>query len=218
MDFKKEEANPKESFRKRLDNFLYHYKYHVIAGFLIILLASSLIYTIIEGQIEKMKEAKKPEADIEIMLFGDYKDDDLSPFKKKVKEMFPDWRQIDIELVYAPDNAYSQVDMAAMQKNQITMAEAKPDIYIFDFYHFNKFIENGPFLALDQYENVKKDDPLFYQKKDDEQKHLYGIDITNNDLFSGLQIASAEKVAVIRTNSKNHENALAFIDKIIKKR
>lgn len=214
-----EKTKPKESFRKKADNFFYHYKYHVIFGLLLIILAGSFLYTFIGNQIGEALESGKSGADIEIMLFGDYEDEDLSPLKDKIKDLFPDWEQVDIDLVYAPSKAHSQEDMATMQKNQVTMAKAKPDLYIFDLHYFNQFLDNGPFLALDQFENIGQAEGnlQIHQQESDDREHIYGIDLTNNELFSGLKIAADEKIAVIRSKSKRKQNALALMQEVLKK-
>lgn len=195
-----------------LQNFFYHYKYHVIIGLMLIILAASFIYTIIDNQIEKAREANQPSADLDIMIFGSYETEDFSSLENKIKQRFPKWERVNVEFVYAPHAPESQLDIAAMQKSQAIIHVSKPDIYIFDPHHFYKFVESGPFLKLDPDQNEWVSERLqFYQKEDDEQGHAYGLDITGYELFDGYEIEGEEKIAVIRTDAENKENALRFL-------
>lgn len=213
----KTNPGPKSSFREKLDHFFHYYKFHVVFGVLAVLLIGSLTNSLIQGQIDKKKEANKPPADLEIMFFGSYQEDDLSSLENKIQGISPEWEHVNLELVYAPIEVNSELDIGEMQTSRVKLVTAKPDIYIFDAHHFNTFIVDALFLSLDQFENeVQTDDKwVLYQQEDDNQANIYGIDLTDHELFKGLAMASDEKIAVVRTNAINQEHALDFLSKLL---
>ncbi|MYL40691.1 hypothetical protein [Virgibacillus salexigens] len=205
-----------DTFRKRIENFSYHYKYHTIAAICLLLLVSSLGYTLIEGQIAKSNDANKAPADLDIMLFGNYQEEDFSSIEQRVQKSFPNWERIHIRLVYVPNQVNATEDMANFQQGQIAIKENKPDIYIFDLGYFKRFVEDGPFLSLEQLALPSSVTLLFHQKESDTKEHPYGLDLSDHPLFSGLAIASASKIAVIREDGDNRSHAEALFKELYK--
>lgn len=216
----KSDDSSNRSFRKKAENFFYHYKNIVIFGGILLILFGSLLYTLIDSQIEKRKEANLPPASLEVMFFGDYVDEDLALFDQKILDLFPAWDSVNSEIIYAPSDANSQMDMAAMQKSVVIMATETPDIYILDKNHYEKFMDLAPFLALDQLEeklpndNVQESHLNYFQKESDDHERLYGIDLIDHKLFKGLAMENDNKIAVILSGSENEKNALDFLLKI----
>lgn len=208
---------PKEPFKKRLGEFFYHYKTHLIFGIIGALIIGSFGYSFVNGQIEKAREANKPPAALNVMLFGNYPDEDLTLLKDRILEKFTAWNDVDIQLVYSPIETNSEMDMGAIQKSRIELATSEPDLYIFDLYHLELFMEEGVFFSLDAFKNEPHTENRWhlYQLTDDEERHIYGIDISDLDLFSVLAIEPLEKVAVMRVDAKNEANALEFLHKIL---
>lgn len=204
--------------KARLANFFYHYKYHVIFTIIALILAGSFLYTIIGNKIDRAKDAKQPPVALELMLFGDYEEEDFTALEQKLLNMFPEWDSISTILVYSPTEVDTEEKMAAVQKNQVIIQQEEPDIYIFDLYHFHKFIDNAPLLPLDELKNkANKKEEVFktHQKETDDHEHIYGVDLTNHPLFSGLQIEDKEKIAVIRTEATNKDNAWLFLSQLL---
>lgn len=208
---------PKLSFGEKVGDFFFHYKTHLLAGIIIAAIVGSLGYTLIHGQIEKRKEANRPPADLEVMLLGDYMEEDLSPLENNIQHLFPEWERIDLQLLYVPTDFNSELDMATAQKNQVTLATEKPDVYIFDQHHFDNFVKDGAFVQLDELarESTHKED-RFLKQKIDEQEHIYGVDITDSPQFSGMAIESDKKIAVIRTEAHQEDNALEWLEAVLK--
>lgn len=208
---------PKSSFRENLGHFFHYYKFHLIFGILTIFLIGSFANSLIQGQIEKKKEASKPPANIEIMFFGNYQEEDFSSLENRIQKFFPQWERIKLELVYAPIEIDSDLNIGEMQTSRVKLATAKPDIFILDLHHYNTFIVDGLFLPLDQLENElqTEDKWLLYQQEDDNRMHIYGIDLTHHELFTELAMASDEKIAIVRTNAMNKDNALEFLSKLL---
>ena len=207
----------KETFRSRVSHFFYHYKAHLIFGIIGAFIIGSLLYSIIGSQMEKRAEAKRPPAEVEMMLFGNYHQDDLSPLTDRIQALFPDWDRIEVDLEYTPagsDDPNSEMGMAAVQKSQVTLATARPDVFIFDLHHYNAFQDSDLYLKLDQFkDNPKvKDRLMLHQGEDDDQEHVYGIDLTDHELFADMPIAEEDKIFIIRTDAAQPENALKLLE------
>lgn len=208
---------PKDPLKKRIGEFFYHYKNHLIFGIIGALIIGSFGYSFINGQIEKAREANKPPADLNIMFFGDYPDEELTSLENKILERFTSWEDVNIQLVYSPIEVSSEFDIGSLQKSRVELATSEPDLYIFDLYHLDLFMEEGVFYSLDEFsdEQHTEDRWHLYKLMDDKEKHIYGIDISDLDLFSELAIEPFEKIAVMRINPKNEENALEFLHTIL---
>src|SRR5699024_1863971 len=127
--------------KDKIAHFFFHYKYHVIIAGILIILGGSFLYTITTDQSSKVGGAGQSNTSLEILIYGDYPKKDYSKLESKIKnsfDMFTTSDRILIDYMYAPSEVKSQEDMAARQKNQVQIKEAKPDIYIFDMDHFNQ--------------------------------------------------------------------------------
>jgi len=210
---------PEVPLRKKISDFFYVYKLHVFGGTIAAVIIGLFAYTLIGSQIEKYKESKLPPPAIEVLFFGEYMEGtDLSPIEENIYDMFPDWERIKLDLVYSPVEMSSELDFAAKQKSTVILATERPDIYIFDKHHLEGFLEDAPLITLDPFENEPdtEDKWVLFQTDEDEEEHIYGIDLTDSDLFAGSDIADEEKIAVIREESENKENSIAFLLKAVK--
>src|SRR5690625_7180659 len=81
-------------------------------------------------------------------------------------------------------------------------------------------MEDGAFYALDDFDDEEHTEDRWYfnQLMDDEENHIYGLDISDLDLFADLDIESFEKIAVMHIDPKNEENALEFLHSILRER
>ena len=208
---------PKDPLGKRIGEFFYHYKNHLIFGFIGALIIGSLGYSFINGQIEKAREANKPPANLNIMFFGDYPEEELTPLQDRILDKFTTWDDVGLQLVYSPIEINSEFDIGSLQKSRVELATSEPDLYIFDKHHFDLFMEDGAFYALDDFDDEQHTEDRWYlnQLMDDEENHIYGLDISDLDLFADLAIEPFEKIAVMRLDAKNEENALEFLHTIL---
>ncbi len=208
---------PKDPLKTRVGEFFYHYKNHLIFGIIGALIIGSFAYSFINGQIEKAREANKPPANLNIMLFGDYPDEEMTALENNILERFTNWDDVNIQLVYSPIEVNSEFDIGSIQKSRIELATSEPDLYIFDLYHLDLFMEEGVFFSLDEFKNEQHTEERWhlYQLMDDKEKHIYGLDLTDLDVFSGSAIESFEKIAVMRIDAENEDNALEFLHTIL---
>ncbi|MDQ0258019.1 hypothetical protein J2S74_005482 [Evansella vedderi] len=216
----KEGKKPKSPFREKMDHFFDYYKFHTVAAVFTLILAFFLIQSIVENRQEQARLAALPPVDIEIMMYGEYFNDDISPLENNIAAMFPDWERIEVNLVYGPTEVTTEFDIGAVQKNAITLMMEVPDIYIMDLHHFRKFFEDGPFQPLDpilenEVEQLEDDRLYYLQMQNDDQERLYGIDIAGSDIFNGVELVGKEKIAIIRLDADKEENAITFLQSVI---
>lgn len=198
-----------------IENFLFHYKIHLIFGICFLLIVGGMTYSIIGNQLEKRKLAHLPPATIEILLFGDYKfGSDLQALENNIEETFSAWETIDLKVEYAPHDSGSYEDIAAMQRSLAVLHTEKPDVYIFDEHQFDKFINDGTFVQLDEHFSNEANH-ITYKREDDDQTHVYGIDITDSHLFEELETEDITKIAVISSKTEKLEKAIEFIQKAV---
>ena len=208
---------PKDPLGKRIGEFFFHYKNHLIFGIIGAIIIGTLGYSFINGQIEKAREANKPPANLNIMFFGDYPEEELTPLQDRILDKFTTWDDVGLQLVYSPIEINSEFDIGSLQKSRVELATSEPDLYIFDKHHFDLFMEDGAFYALDDFDDEQHTEDRWYlnQLMDDEENHIYGLDISDLDLFADLAIEPFEKIAVMRLDAKNEENALEFLHTIL---
>lgn len=210
---------PDIPFGQKVSNFFYHYKLHLLIGSVFAIILGLFAYSMIEARIEKAREAKLPPPAIEVMLFGEYYENtDLEVLEERIYDMFPDWERIKLELTYAPSEARSEFDIAALQKSMAILAVERPDVYIFDLEQFNKFRDQAMFVPLDIFESKPETEDrwMVFQGEEDDEEHIYAIDLTGHELFADTEIAHQEQIVAIRADAENKENAIEFLLEALK--
>lgn len=208
----------KEPFKKKVENFFYHYTIHTVVGVLLTIFVISFGYSIIKGQIENYKDRHKIGIDLEILFFGNYSYEvDFTSLEDKFAVVFPD-TDIKLTYEYAPFDSMSPEDAGFHQRNVITLATSTPDIYIFDHYQFNKQIKDGVFPRFDEsfIEDVDDDLLMYFKQEDDDDRYVYGIDLTDSELFADTAFEDIEKVVMLREDAHHLERAYEFIEEALK--
>ncbi|MCT2535211.1 hypothetical protein NC661_11890 [Aquibacillus koreensis] len=214
-----ETTESKRPIKDKIDHIIYHYKFHIIGGIFLILILGSFVSTLINSQVDK---AKQIPPSITVVMLGNYIGDDTSLLEENLASLFPEWEYIKLEFLSNPDqeNKQTQQGYGNVIKNQVILANAKPDILIVDQKHFDSYVSNGSFLPLEDHISDQKigqlaEDQLRYSPTEDDPKEkLYGIEITDNAIFNDVDI-SGEKIVVIRRGAEEKDNAITFIDKVI---
>lgn len=210
------QTEPKNPTREKIEHFFHYYKIHMLIAISVIIFSIYMVQGIIDNRQEQARLAALPPIDIEIMMYGEYLNDDITPMLENISADFPEWDRIEVNVVYAPTEVRSEFDIGSIQKNSITLMNERPDIYIMDLHHLQIFADNPPFFPLDDIYheaggNLDSDRLYFLQKTDDESERLYGIDITGSHIFDDLLLEGQEKIATIRTDAKNKENAVHLL-------
>lgn len=209
---------PEIPFKEKVSDFLYHYRMHLIGGAIALILLGSLAYSIITTQIDRYRESKLDPPAIEIMFYGHYYfDADLEPIENRILDLFPEWSRIKTELVYAPSDVNTEMDIAALQRSAVMLATERPDIYIVDEHQLERMLEDAPLHPLDEFEEMAEleDKLILSQQEGDDRDRIYGIDLTESKLFADTEIEIEDKIAIVRSDSENIDNAVEFLLKAI---
>lgn len=215
-----EAQQPDIPFKEKLNNFVYHHKWHLFIGALFVTIFGLLLYSIIGAQIEKAREARLPTPAIEVMFFGEYYEAaDLEPIEERIYDMFPEWERIKTQLTYAPGDAKSEFDFAALQKSIAILATERPDIYIFDRDQFEKFRNQSVFVSLDSLKKTMPEtEDLWFEFTSEAtgEKAIYAVDLTGHQLFQDTEIAGHEYIFAIREGAEQEENSIEFLMELLK--
>lgn len=217
--------SPKEfnSFREKFGHFFHYYKFHLLGGVVLIVICVSIIHSFLDNRQEQRELASLPPESVSIMLYGDYFGADIStePVTENVLSEFPSWERVTANATYAPTEANGAGDVGMQQKSVVTLISDKSDVYIMDPENFEKLVKNGMFLPLDEMEATLeekqgKNELIYAKTEEDSTKHAFGVEITDSTIFDGLQVNEDKKIAAIRLDTKNEDNAkklvLEFID------
>ncbi|WP_112180249.1 MULTISPECIES: hypothetical protein [Paraliobacillus] len=215
------EVSWKKSFKSNFQHYFYYYKYPALGLFIVIILVISLINSVVDSKSKQAELADQTPIALNVTLFGEYINEDLSPFQNNLTAMFAEWNRIKVDLLYSPRETNSQQDLGAAVKSQTILTESSPDVLIVDAHQFDILVSNGSFLSLDDISSealkvAGKDRLLYDQTEDDNTEHLYGINITDSTIFQGAAISGSEKIAVIVKGTDRFERALEFVTKTSK--
>jgi hypothetical protein len=206
-------------FLEKADHFFHYYKIHMIVGVVLLVAFAYMINAIIDDRREQDYLASLPPADVNILLFGEFYNSDLDALEENILGIFPEWERVNVEMTYASGESRNSYDVARQQASTIKLMDSDVDIFIMDSYNFNIFVNQGLFLSLDQLDESLKNkitNKRFISRKveEDSKERLYGIDITNSDIFDQVDIISNEAIAMIRIDAKNQENAMKWLEKV----
>lgn len=206
-----------KDIKANITHFFYYYKYHTIGVIILFYIFGVLVYNFTDHRIEQSRLANLPTPDIEILMLGEFHTDNISPIEDSINREFPEWENVQITVEYSPSETKSESDYVSMESLQITLYDKEPDIYIMDQHHHDLLVNYDLFSPVtiqnDLKEKVEAHSLNFYEKDGDNK--LYGIDISRSEVLSGVESTGNEKIASIRNDSPNHENALLFIEKSI---
>jgi len=204
----------KQTFGEKAKDFLFIYRAHLVIGLIALFVVGTIGFSVIKGQIQKSEEANLPTPDIEILLFGNFDSHlDMTNIENQMYDDYPNWERVETQLVYAPTGEDAQLSYPEQQKSSVMLATENPDIYIFDREHYEQFLDDDAFVSLDDvFDDQNTDDQLLtYQPDNEETEHIYAVDLTDSSLFEGTEIEDVTKIAVIRKNAKQLENAKQFL-------
>lgn len=213
-----------DSFRDKLEHFLYYYKLHIVGVTILIVIIGSIIQLLVNNYQENERLANLPNEDLRILMYGDYFNDtiDSTLVSDIILDEFPEWERVTVNFSYTPSDINGPMDVSKIQKSAITLIDDNSDLYITDYLNFDLLMKDEMFQPLEQIEEYLKgivgSDKLIYGKdsKDGMQK-LYGIVIDDAPIFNGIQVNNDRKIVSIRINAENKDNALKMILELIHK-
>jgi hypothetical protein len=198
-------------------HFFYYYKFHVIIGIVIVLLAG---YMIKEGIDKRREAANTPPANLSLSVFGNYYFVDTEVLEQNMLKLIPDWKRIETKLVYVPTEIKSQQDMAMQQKSVLMLMTEMTELYITDEKNFESLAYQGAFVRLDDFlaktgMSVPEDKIREASSEEDPAKHPYGIDISGSSLFNGIEIGAERPIIAIRAKEDKWADTRVLLEKFV---
>ncbi|MDC3417369.1 hypothetical protein [Aquibacillus salsiterrae] len=200
--------------KEQVSHFFYYYKFHLLGGTIGLFLIVYLVVSMLGGN-DNEDIADHPEEEFNIIMMGNYASDDVTLIEENLTNLYPNGIA-NFDFFYQPEEVRSQFDMGTIVKNQATLTQANPDVFIFDKRNYEVFVDDGSFIPLDDLNlSETEQSSLYYSKtEDDDTNRLYGIEISGSDLFKGTNIEGA-KIILISKGSNDIEGAKSFIQSLL---
>lgn len=209
-----------KSFKNKLQHFLHYHKLHIVGVIILLIFVGSIIQTIVSNHQEKKELASLPPEDLGIMLYGDYflLGSDVTPVSENVLSIFPTWKRVTINSNYAPTEINDTMDAGNQQKSIITLMNDQSDVYIVGEENFDQLMQLEVFQPLEPSlkDQVQEDDLIYAKSPEDESEQLYGVVMDDRTLFEGLEVKKNRKIAAIRVDADNKDNAMKLITELTK--
>jgi hypothetical protein len=201
----------------KLAHFFYYYRIHVIVGIIVILVAG---YMIKDGIDKRRAAASLPPANLSVSIFGNYYFADVDLLQKNMLKLVPEWKRIDTTLVFVPPEVKSPQDMAMQQKSVLVFMTERSELYITDEKNFKSLAAQGAFIRLDEFEgseslNVPPDKLLTARADGETGDHPYGIDVTGNPVFKGIELSGEREIIAIRATKEKWPDTRKLLEKLV---
>jgi hypothetical protein len=200
----------------KLAHFFYYYRIHVIVGIIVILVAG---YMIKDGIDKRRAAASLPPANLSVSIFGNFYFADVDLLQKNMLKLVPEWKRIDTTLVFVPPEVKSPQDMAMQQKSVLVFMTEHSELYITDEKNFKSLAAQGAFIRLDEFEgseslNVPPDKLLTARADGETGDHPYGIDVTGNPVFKGIELSGEREIIAIRATKEKWPDTRKLLEKL----
>ncbi|QJD84413.1 hypothetical protein [Cohnella herbarum] len=198
-------------------HFFYYYKFHVIIGIIVVLIAG---YMIKEGIDKRREAANTPPANLSLSVFGNYYFVDTEMLEQNMLKLIPEWKRIETKLVYVPTEIKSQQDMAMQQKSVLMLMTEMTELYITDQKNFESLAFQGAFVNLDDFMaktgmSIPQDKIRKAASEEDPAEQPYGIDISGSPIFSGIELNGERPIIAIRAKEDKWADSRLLLEKII---
>lgn len=209
---------PASKTAERFGHIWEYYRFHIIGSILAIIL---IVYTV-SGILDNKREQKLADRqDVRITFFAGFHAEETGPLKDKLLAHFPEWKTAGITGQYAPLDPKDQFEVAMQQKAFLSIAYDKTDVYIMDAANFERYGKEGVYLKLDGLPGLSGSIPdgkrRLLRKDDDPAPVWYGVDITDGAALKDLNLPAGDKIAAVRYDAKNKDNALKALEWLAKK-
>jgi len=190
-------------------HFFYYYKIHLIVGLIVLLIAG---YMVKEGIDKRREAANTPPANLSVSVFGNFYFADADLLQQNMLKLVPEWKRIKTTIVYNPPEIQSQQDMALQQKSVLMLMTEKDDVYVTDEKNFASLAMQGAFVDLKQFAaatglQLPEDKLRTARTEEDTADVAYGIEVTGNPVFSGIELSGEKQIIGIRAKEDKWSDA-----------
>ncbi|WP_239618523.1 hypothetical protein [Cohnella mopanensis] len=199
-------------------HFFYYYKFHVIIGLIIVLVAG---YMIKDGIDRRREAANTPPANLTVSVFGNFYFANGDLLQQNMLKLIPEWKRIATTVVFVPPELKSPQDMAMQQKSVLLLATEINELYILDEKNFKSLAAQGAFVNLDEFAektglNLPQEKIRKAQTEEDPAEMPYGIDITGNPIFKGVEVSGERQIIAVRAKETKWANTKLLLEKLIR--
>lgn len=192
--------------QKKFENFIHYYKFHILGGVAATIFLISIIHSIVTNT----------DPDVNVAFVGSIFCQDTETFKEKVMDAIPDLNAVGTDSAIMFEDMNGQMEIASNMKITILFSAADTDVFIIDKEQFDRFVQHGAFEKLDKLAEelkIEESGVKVYRAKaeEDEQEHIYGIDLTQNAVLKECGIEGEEIIGAVRVNSKHRDEAISVI-------
>ncbi len=208
------------SFSHQFQHFLHYYKLHIVGVIILLIFVGSIIQTLVSNHQEKKELASLPPEDLGIMLYGDFfpLGSEVTPVSTNVLAAFPSWKRVTTQSNYAPTEISDTMDAGNQQKSVLTLMSDQSDVYIMGEANFEQLMKLEVFqpLGTTLKGKVQGENLIYGKSPADESEQIYGVVINDNTIFEGLEVKDTKKIAAIRADADNKDNALNLLIELTK--
>ena len=194
--------------KKKVNNFFYYYKYHII-GIIVTILV--LVYSLVSC-------FSRVTPDINIGVVGKIAITDNVKLESIINKNYG-FKSAGVDT--ALDTNDAQFQSAIMQKQMLMFAAQDIDVFILDKFNFQKYGKSGAFYDLGKAKGIIKNNKfsqlaLKLKIKDSkEPEKTFGLDFSNTNLFDKNVIYGKEFVISIGVRTQNIEKAISLLNKFL---
>lgn len=218
--FKKAGIDPKKA-----NNFFYYHKVHIVISIIALIVIIMTVRSIV----------LRVDPDVTVGLLGEVYQPATEILETKIYEKIPEITKVAFDSATLTDNYEDPQAYAYMQKAMVLIAASDIKLFIVNKFAYERYALDGAFMAL---EDIAKDlnidisdseylklrvvddweettDPNAVRKPKtyiDNEPRLYGIDVTDSELFKDADVVGPEKILVVRAGSEDIEFELKLIE------
>lgn len=181
-----------------LKNFVYLFKLQIAAVVFILICAGITIYEV----------ANRVEFDFQVMTAGDMMYD-YELFDKRVKAVVPEVKEI----------SFKTLESLGYEGFLAMYVAGDLDALFVDSEYYEQLAKQGYFMSLDdmakKYKlNLKDQQDYIVKDEDDEEAHLYGIQVSDCPLIKDALISDDIVIGVLRRRELN-EKAIIYVENLM---
>jgi len=197
---------------KKLGNFIHYYKAHIIIGIIVLI----GLFFIIRSMVTRV------EPDLRLKMVGIYPSASVEKLEDKIMDNIAGLKKVEIDPLIFWDKSNPNVEYSMELKLYTLSGTGKVDVYFLDEERFEKLISMPnrikPMDDIVKRYGDKIEEKNIIKKKlqDDNEEHIYGIEVENRDIFEGTELENFKIILSIGMDGEYDENAAKLLDLIFK--
>ncbi|MCX7749422.1 MAG: hypothetical protein N2645_21390 [Clostridia bacterium] len=196
---------------KKIENFFYYYKFHVLFGILALVVVSYIIYSIVS----------RVEPDVRVAIVGDFNQFAQKEIESHLREEFKEFKEVNVQIITLSEKGNTPQDHNMSMKAFTELAVGGNDVLIMDQVNFEKYSKDGVFLSLDtligQLGDGLTEKTYALLAKSDKEPHIYGIDVSGQPILKNLNLKGKAMIIGMRDSAPHYDNGVKVLKLFVKK-